>query len=51
MQAFSRPLARIAPRNLSRAAALSTWSAVPAGPPDPILGESYYFCTSLRLLL
>ena len=41
MQALARPLARAAPKNLSRAAALSTWSAVPAGPPDPILGESF----------
>lgn len=38
MQAISRPLTRTAPKTLRRAAALSTWSAVPAGPPDPILG-------------
>lgn len=41
MQALARPLARVASKNLGRAAALSTWSAVPAGPPDPILGESF----------
>ncbi|KAK7694597.1 Aspartate aminotransferase, mitochondrial [Cerrena zonata] len=43
MQALARPLARAAPKNLSRAAALSTWSAVPAGPPDPILGVTEAF--------
>ncbi|KAI0078928.1 PLP-dependent transferase [Panus rudis PR-1116 ss-1] len=43
MQALSRPLARVAPRSLARAAALSTWSNVPAGPPDPILGVTEAF--------
>ncbi|THH34165.1 hypothetical protein EUX98_g47 [Antrodiella citrinella] len=43
MQAIARPLARAAPRALSRAAALSTWSAVPAGPPDAILGVTEAF--------
>ncbi|KAH8102614.1 PLP-dependent transferase [Cristinia sonorae] len=43
MQAIARPLARASPRALSRAAALSTWSAVPAGPPDPILGVTEAF--------
>ncbi|KIP12008.1 hypothetical protein PHLGIDRAFT_27620 [Phlebiopsis gigantea 11061_1 CR5-6] len=43
MQAISRPLSRTAPKSLRRAAALSTWSAVPAGPPDPILGVSEAF--------
>ncbi|PSR72383.1 hypothetical protein PHLCEN_2v11726 [Hermanssonia centrifuga] len=43
MQVISRPLTRSAPRNLRRAAALSTWSAVPAGPPDPILGVTEAF--------
>jgi len=43
MQALARPLARAAPRSLARAAALSTWSSVPAGPPDPILGVSEAF--------
>lgn len=41
MQAIARPLTRAAPRGLRQAAALSTWSAVPAGPPDPILGEFF----------
>ena len=41
MQAIARPLARAAPRGLRQAAALSTWSAVPAGPPDPILGACH----------
>jgi len=36
MQAISRPLTTSS-RNLARAA-LSTWTNVPAGPPDPILG-------------
>lgn len=39
MQAIARPIARAAPRQVRAAAALSTWSNVPAGPPDPILGE------------
>ncbi|KAL6302173.1 pyridoxal phosphate-dependent transferase [Sparassis latifolia] len=43
MQAVARPLARTAPNNLRRAAALSTWSTVPAGPPDPILGVTEAF--------
>ncbi|GBE78274.1 Aspartate aminotransferase, mitochondrial [Sparassis crispa] len=43
MQAVARPLARAAPNNLRRAAALSTWSTVPAGPPDPILGVTEAF--------
>ncbi|KAI0347998.1 PLP-dependent transferase [Trametopsis cervina] len=43
MQAITRPLARAAPRGLRQAAALSTWSAVPAGPPDPILGVTEAF--------
>ncbi|EKM60996.1 uncharacterized protein PHACADRAFT_134034 [Phanerochaete carnosa HHB-10118-sp] len=43
MQAISRPLTRSAPLSLRRAAALSTWSAVPAGPPDPILGVTEAF--------
>ncbi|KAI0793452.1 pyridoxal phosphate-dependent transferase [Abortiporus biennis] len=43
MLAITRPLARAAPKGLSRAAALSTWSAVPAGPPDPILGVTEAF--------
>ena len=30
---------RRAPAVLRTAAPLSTWSAVPAGPPDPILGQ------------
>lgn len=45
MQAISRPLTRTAPKSLRRAAALSTWSTVPAGPPDPILGT----CNPLAL--
>ncbi|KZT06907.1 PLP-dependent transferase [Laetiporus sulphureus 93-53] len=43
MQAVSRPIARAVPSNVRRAAALSTWSAVPAGPPDPILGVTEAF--------
>ncbi|CCM01943.1 uncharacterized protein FIBRA_04016 [Fibroporia radiculosa] len=43
MQAIARPLARAAPKQIRCAAALSTWSAVPAGPPDPILGVSEAF--------
>ncbi|GJE86060.1 aspartate aminotransferase family protein [Phanerochaete sordida] len=43
MQAISRPLTRTAPKSLRRAAALSTWAAVPAGPPDPILGVTEAF--------
>lgn len=39
MQAIARPIARVAPRQVRAAAALSTWANVPAGPPDPILGE------------
>ena len=42
MQAVARPLTRTAPKSLRRAAALSTWSAVPAGPPDPILGACHH---------
>ncbi|KAI0374223.1 PLP-dependent transferase [Pilatotrama ljubarskyi] len=38
MQAIARPLARAAPRHVRYAGSLSVWSAVPAGPPDPILG-------------
>jgi hypothetical protein len=34
--------ARRAPAVFRSAAPLSTWSAVPAGPPDPILGEHDY---------
>ncbi|KAH9946668.1 pyridoxal phosphate-dependent transferase [Amylocystis lapponica] len=43
MQVISRPLARAVPQHIRRAAALSTWSAVPAGPPDPILGVTEAF--------
>ncbi|PCH33598.1 hypothetical protein WOLCODRAFT_22108 [Wolfiporia cocos MD-104 SS10] len=43
MQVIARPLARTAPQQVRRAAALSTWSAVPAGPPDPILGVTEAF--------
>lgn len=32
--------ARRAPAVIRGAAPLSTWSAIPAGPPDPILGVS-----------
>lgn len=32
---------RRAPAILRGAAPLSTWSAVPAGPPDPILGKDW----------
>ena len=38
MQAIARPLARVAPKHVRYAGSLSVWSAVPAGPPDPILG-------------
>ncbi|KAI0963505.1 hypothetical protein AcW1_000563 [Taiwanofungus camphoratus] len=43
MQVIARPLTRIAPRQIRVVAALSTWSAVPAGPPDPILGVTEAF--------
>ncbi|KAI0815204.1 PLP-dependent transferase [Irpex lacteus] len=43
MQAIARPLTRAAPKGLRQAAALSTWAAVPAGPPDPILGVTEAF--------
>ena len=47
MQAIARPLARIAPKHVRYAGSLSVWSAVPAGPPDPILGT----CRSPRPVL
>lgn len=47
MQAIARPLARAAPRHVRYAGSLSVWSAVPAGPPDPILGT----CRSSRFVL
>jgi hypothetical protein len=37
---LANTLARRVPLN-SLPRALSTWSAVPAGPPDPILGASH----------
>ncbi|KAI0735222.1 PLP-dependent transferase [Earliella scabrosa] len=43
MQAIARPLARAAPRHVRYAGSLSVWSAVPAGPPDPILGVTEAF--------
>ncbi|KII93192.1 hypothetical protein PLICRDRAFT_35377 [Plicaturopsis crispa FD-325 SS-3] len=43
MLAISRSSLSTAMRLQTRAAALSTWSAVPAGPPDPILGVSEAF--------
>ncbi|KDQ63696.1 hypothetical protein JAAARDRAFT_29716 [Jaapia argillacea MUCL 33604] len=46
MLAISRPFARTAVNTLrmsATAAPVSTWSAVPAGPPDPILGVSEAF--------
>ncbi|RPD63009.1 PLP-dependent transferase [Lentinus tigrinus ALCF2SS1-7] len=43
MQAIARPLARAAPRHVRYAGSLSIWSAVPAGPPDPILGVTEAF--------
>ena len=35
-------ITRRAPAVFRSAAPLSTWSAVPAGPPDPILGMDVY---------
>ncbi|OBZ78526.1 Aspartate aminotransferase, mitochondrial [Grifola frondosa] len=43
MQAIARPLARAAPRHVRYAGTLSAWSAVPAGPPDAILGVTEAF--------
>ncbi|OCH96464.1 PLP-dependent transferase [Obba rivulosa] len=43
MLAVARPLVRVAPRHALRAAGVSTWSHVPAGPPDPILGVTEAF--------
>ncbi|KAI0801318.1 PLP-dependent transferase [Fomes fomentarius] len=43
MQAIARPLVRAAPRHVRYAGSLSVWSAVPAGPPDPILGVTEAF--------
>nr|VWO96684.1 Aspartate aminotransferase (EC [Ganoderma boninense] len=43
MQAIARPLARVAPKHVRYAGSLSVWSAVPAGPPDPILGVTEAF--------
>ncbi|EMD41819.1 hypothetical protein CERSUDRAFT_128978 [Gelatoporia subvermispora B] len=43
MLAAARPLARAIPRHTLRAAGVSTWSNVPAGPPDPILGVTEAF--------
>ena len=51
MQAIARPLTRAAPRGLRQAAALSTWSAVPAGPPDPILREQRFKYKNTRVEL
>ncbi|KAI0825186.1 pyridoxal phosphate-dependent transferase [Trametes gibbosa] len=43
MQAIARPLARVAPKHVRYTGSLSAWSAVPAGPPDPILGVTEAF--------
>lgn len=43
MQAIARPLARVAPKHVRYTGSLSAWSAVPAGPPDPILGTWQLF--------
>ncbi|KAH9944431.1 PLP-dependent transferase [Epithele typhae] len=43
MQAIARPLARVAPKHVRYAGTVSAWSAVPAGPPDPILGVTEAF--------
>ena len=43
MQAIARPLARAAaPKHVRYAGSLSAWAAVPAGPPDPILGACLF---------
>lgn len=47
MQVISRPLTRSS-TNLARAA-LSTWTNIPAGPPDPILGERDSDCLTTLL--
>ena len=47
MQAIARPLARAAPKHVRYAGSLSVWSAVPAGPPDPILGTCRSSCPVL----
>ncbi|TFK57234.1 PLP-dependent transferase [Heliocybe sulcata] len=43
MLAISRPLRRVTTSSARRAACVSTWSTVPAGPPDPILGVTEAF--------